>query len=79
MTTGNANMRSHAEIAPYLAIPFLAASEKLRTSAKSLSSGPVGELIMRPAGRLHGITATSVYRELSVCQRHNKIKNKTEA
>ena len=66
------------EIAPYLTIPFLAASEKLRTSAKSLSSGPVGELIMRPAGRLHGFTATSVYRELSACQRQNKIKNKTE-
>jgi hypothetical protein len=79
VTFGNANMRSNAETASYLAIPFLAASEKLRTSAKSLSSGPVGELIMRPAGRLHGITTSSVYRELSVCQTHNKIKNKTEA
>ena len=33
MATGKANMRSHADVAPYLAIPFLAASEKLRTSA----------------------------------------------
>lgn len=33
MATGKANMRSHADVAPYLAIPFLAASEKLWTSA----------------------------------------------